>query len=489
MNRNIAHALLLDAYYQVLDNRVFRLLLVLAAILILPTLLIGAREEGLVILFGVKTIPWQTFLDAFGAPGVQVPDDFNKTFIAGFQDMVVQNLAGTAGILFSIAATAFFIPRMLEKGSADVVFSRPIGRTTLLLTRYLSGVVFVALLSSALVLGMHFSLLLVSGYSDPAFLWNIPSLVYVFALVHSVSTLVAVLTRSSVAAILVSLVFFLFNGCVHRGWITLQHADARLQAASASDEAADASRSDSLLGTLRHVLGVAHHVLPKTTDADLIVGSLREKLTGRLAIVEDNGSGARWDALPPELELVGPTGMRDFVSAGPEWKWVRGGDTVAELRVHRESRLLDTSNGKQRKRSARTSAKEFLGSLPATAQGKLDPLRMGVYGGEQVTWTEDGRVRIRSWTSVDDNFLVGDLKAVADGVAAQEAANMHGRLFAMLQFERDDPRALGEQEWYRRRLSWSAPWMYNIAWSLTSSLLFAAMLLALSCWRLSRIDF
>ena len=33
MNRSIAKALALDAYYQVLDNRVFRLLLVLAGIL------------------------------------------------------------------------------------------------------------------------------------------------------------------------------------------------------------------------------------------------------------------------------------------------------------------------------------------------------------------------------------------------------------------------------------------------------------------------
>ena len=489
MNRHIAQALLLDAYYPVLDNRVFRLLLVLAGILILPMLLIGAREEGIVILYGVKTIPWSTFLGAVGQSAGEVPADFHKAFIAGLQDLLVQNLAGTAGILFSIAATAFFIPRMLEKGSADVVFSRPIGRSTLLLTRYLSGVVFVALLSSALVVGMHLSLLLVSGYSDAAFLWNIPSLVYVFALVHCISTLTAVLTRSSVAAILVSLVFFLFNGCIHQGWITLQHSDARAAAVRATEEGSSEKEADALLGGLRGLLSLAHHALPKTTDADIIVDSLREQLTGKPPIVADSGSGARWTEFPEGLELIGAKGPRDFAGNAPEWNWTKGGEQVAKIRIQRESRLLEPVNGKPKKRSARAVAREFLATLPKTGNPTLQSLNLGSYGGEQVSWAENGQQRIRSWTSVDDLFFVGDFQALSDTVTRDQAGEVYGMLYLRLQFDRDDPRVMDAREWYRRRLGWSAPWPYSIGWSLGSSMLFAALLLAASCWRLKRIDF
>jgi ABC-type transport system involved in multi-copper enzyme maturation permease subunit len=493
MNRSIAKALALDAYYQVLDNRVFRLLLVLAGILILPTLLIGAREEGLVILFGVKTIPWSAFLVDSGYVGMQVPADFHKSFIAGFQDIVVQNLMGSAGVLFSIAATAFFVPRMLEKGSADVVFSRPIGRTTLLLTRWLSGVIFVALLSSALVLGLHLSLLLVSGHSDPAFLWNIPSLVYVFALVHAVSTLTAVLTRSSVAAILVALMFFLFNGCIHRGWITLQHRDAiqlHQQAESKASEESPTEAADSgLLEALKTALHVAHHALPKTTDADLIVGNLRESLSGEITLIQDTASGAYWSGFPLDLSLTGAHGLRDFSVEPAVWEWKRDDQQIGTVSIRRETRVIDSANGKIRKRSSRVVAKEFLATLPTTANAKLEGLYDGPFGGDLVIWSEAGQRRLRSWTSVGDSFLIGDASVAGDALPPEEVRTHYTFLFAHMKFERDDPRALSESDWYRKRLSWSAGWPYNIAWSLASSMLFAALLLAIAAWRLSRIDF
>jgi ABC-type transport system involved in multi-copper enzyme maturation permease subunit len=493
MNRSIAKALALDAYYQVLDNRVFRLLLVLAGILILPTLLIGAREEGLVILFGVKTIPWSAFLEAFGNVRMDVPADFHKSFIAGFQDMIVQNLAGSAGVLFSIAATAFFVPRMLEKGSADVVFSRPIGRTTLLLTRWLSGVIFVALLSTALVLGLHLSLLLVSGHSDPAFLWNIPSLVYVFALVHAVSTLTAVLTRSSVAAILVALMFFLFNGCIHRGWITLQHRDAIQQQqqaeAKASEESPTEDSESGLLQALKTALHVAHHALPKTTDADLIVGNLRESISGKATLIQDTASGAYWKEQPEDLSLTGARGLRDLSVEPAIWEWKRGDQQIGTLSIRRESRLMDSANGKIRKRSSRVVAKEFLATLPTEAQPKLEGLSYGAFGGDMVVWSEDGQRRLRSWTSVGDSFLIGEASVAGDALPPEQVQRNYGFLFARMEFDRDDPRALSEADWYRKRLSWTAGWPYNTVWSLTSSVVFAALLLAIAAWRLSRIDF
>lgn len=493
MNRSIAKALMLDAYYQVLDNRVFRLLLILSALLILPTLIVGARSEGIVILFGVKTIPWTDLMSSFGGFRGELPADFNKQFIAGFQQLVVQNLAGTAGLLFCIAATAFFIPRMLEKGSADVVFSRPVSRATLLITRYFAGVIFVALLSSALVIGIHCGLLLVSGYSDPAFLWNVPALVYVFALVHAVSTLVAVFTRSSVAAILTALMFFMFNGCIHRSWIAYKYSTAEqevvAQEARASGEDAPAVERGGVIGLLTTTLNLVHHVLPKTTDADLIVNNLRETIQGELAVLEDPRLGARISTLPDELELVGEKGQRDLRQSAWTWRWTRGTEELGQISLQSESRTIAQPDGRNKRKSARATAREFLATLPAEAQAVQKQMNVGRFGGEFVRWQAAEQYHIRSWTSVDDDFVIGEVRASLNAGSASEVENQLERVLSRLEFQRDDPRALSAEDWYKRRLSWSSAWYYNYAYSIVSSLLFAALLLAISCWRLSRIDF
>src|SRR5512141_1420572 len=62
--------------------------------------------------------------------------------------------SGFSGFLFVVAtflsvfATAHLVPRLVEKGTVDLWLSRPIGRTPLLLSRYLGGL----LLSAANIL-------------------------------------------------------------------------------------------------------------------------------------------------------------------------------------------------------------------------------------------------------------------------------------------------------------------------------------------------
>ena len=47
----------------------------------------------------------------------------------------------------------------------------------------------------------------------------------------------------------------------------------------------------------------------------------------------------------------------------------------------------------------------------------------------------------------------------------------------------------GPDTWYRDQLRLDAPLRFNILFSVGSSLLFAAAVLALGAWRLSRMDF
>ena len=478
MNRPIFQALLLDAYYQVLDNRVFRMLAVLVVLLVLPTFVLGAREEGLVILFGVKTVPWSEISWLVGSQ--HDPD----LIVQRFQEAVVGGLAGTLGILFSIAATAFFVPRMLEKGAADVVFSRPIGRATLLAARYTAGVLFVALLSAALVIGMHLGLRFVSGRSDPAFLWTILTIVYVFALVHSVSLLVGVLTRNAVAALLATILFFALNGCVHNVWILSEYA--RQQGQLQREEQDSPVDTDDVPAILYHALDTLHFVLPKTTDADLIVHKLRRAIVESDPLLRDEATGVNLAELPQGLAPEGRLGTRDLARDPARWTSADG-----ELVLRRESRLLE---GKRR--NARGVVRELAAALekrgikpgPAPA---AEPGRAPRF--EYVCWTEtldgretscaSGRANLGEWLlaiEVREPALPGTPDPA--GVRAQSFARQ-------LRLDEDDPRGMDPARWYARQLGWSAGPRHNIFVSILSSLAFALLLFLLAAWRLARIDF
>jgi ABC-type transport system involved in multi-copper enzyme maturation permease subunit len=215
MNRTIARALLEDAFRQVMDNKVFRLLLIFSIVLVAPWYLIGFREDGIHLLYGWKTIAYGDLL-GFAGRTSQAASDTQIQFIQYLQSLFVEWLAGLFGFLFCIAATAFFVPRMLEKGAADTLFTKPIHRFSLLVARYAAGILFVGVLSLVLVVGIHVGLMIFSGYSDPAFLWSALTLVYVYAIVQTVSVVVGVFTRSSVAAILCTTIFLTSTGACRR---------------------------------------------------------------------------------------------------------------------------------------------------------------------------------------------------------------------------------------------------------------------------------
>jgi len=484
MNGPILRALFLDAYYQVLDNKVFRILAVLVGLLVLPTFVLGAREEGLVILFGVKTISWD---NVTWLTGTQNPD----LVVQNFQDFVVGGLAGTIGILFSIAATAFFVPRMLEKGAADVVFSRPVSRTTLLCARYCAGVLFVALLASTLVFGMYLGLRIVSGRGDPAFLWSILTIVYVFALVHSVSLLVGVLTRSAVAGLLVTILFFTLNGCVHNVWILSEFARDQERLAREEQDKDAAEHEDKVPPLLYHSLDTLHFILPKTTDSDLIVRKLRRAILESPPVVRDSVTGTRVAESPENLTLVGAQGERDLEREPALWQSKGADASATEITFRRESRVVEG-----RRRSARTAARTLSTELEQSG-AKLVPAP-GFEPGpglrpEIVCWEEkqsEGEwSRARAYVALGDWLLVVEVRQRTQAEANRSAGELARSFTRHIRLDENDPRGMDPARWYEHRLDWSAPLRHNIFFSVGSSVLFALLLFALAAWKLKRIDF
>ncbi|QJW96247.1 ABC transporter permease [Frigoriglobus tundricola] len=174
------------------------------------------------------------------------------------EDVVINRFGGTFTLLVGMIITAFFIPNMLRKGSVDLLISKPINRAQLLVYKYIGGLTFMFLVTAFTVGGIWLVMAVRSGYWDPAFLFAIPILTLTFAILYAMSTLVAVFTRSAVAAMLmtVGFAFFLFVF----GQIKATYDDNRAANPDAERPA-----------WLATVVDTGNDVLPRTRELDLLI--------------------------------------------------------------------------------------------------------------------------------------------------------------------------------------------------------------------------
>lgn len=509
MNKNIVRALVLDAFYQVLDNWVFRILSGLTLIPILLTFVVGIREEGLVLLFGWKRWSYDELPFDLGTVA-----DPQGTLIEALLGIFISQVAGSLGILLAIAATAFFIPRLLEKGAAELYFHKPVSRAALFLSRYFAGLLFIALTGAFLVAGTYLGLALVSGRADAGILLACPTLVYVFALVFPFTMLVGVVTRSTVASILLSGLFFVFNGCIQQAWISFEqfsHGPNMALVRPPRDDDDDDKQQDeveaepeqrsAIAETLRTTLDIARTILPKTSDADTLARKMRLSLAapafrdeGELVVVPRPPKGlmeVEVELLQAPVELRELLGTPRFGASAPE------AAGPLPLRFSLWSRPLESTTSRigererVRKETASTAGEKLEDALKAEA-GTLDVTRKreslgDSISGTRVTWqrvSEAGPERRLAFVfkGAEEKLLFTLL--IEQG--AEEAA-FEGEVRRIARHVSLDRQAL--DEWYPAQLRFDAPWRTNIFFSVGSSLAFAAALLALGLWRLKRIAF
>jgi ABC-type transport system involved in multi-copper enzyme maturation permease subunit len=220
----------------------------------------------------------------FGA----VPLAFSDGLPLGLQlwileDQIIAGFGAWVTILVSVIITAFFIPNMLRKGTIDLLLVKPIHRATLLLYKYLGGLLFIFLNTALVVVGMWAAIGWRSGIWAPSFLLLIPTITFFFAILYSVSALFAVRTRSAVAAILATggawFIFFLV-GAVYQQVEQLRQKEERNGVPLAERS------SEGIFGA---TVNAVHYVLPRTKDLDHLTGMLlmRDLLTANQVRIQE----------------------------------------------------------------------------------------------------------------------------------------------------------------------------------------------------------
>jgi ABC-type transport system involved in multi-copper enzyme maturation permease subunit len=145
----------------------------------------------------------------FGAVRVDTGGRYPEDALHFLEVLLATWVAGSAGLLLTLVWTAGFLPEFLQPSNASVLFAKPVPRWALLLGKYLGVVAFVTFQVSVFFVGTWLALGLRTGVWQYAYLVGIPLLVLQFAVLYSFSVLLAVCTRSTVACIFGTILFWL----------------------------------------------------------------------------------------------------------------------------------------------------------------------------------------------------------------------------------------------------------------------------------------
>jgi hypothetical protein len=186
-------AIFIDAYRELNSRKLFWLTLILSVLIVGAFATLGADQRGISIAGLHHDFPEAMFV-------------YNKIF----QYVVISLWLTWAATVMALVSTAGIFPEFIAGGSIDLFLARPIGRARLFLTKYLSGLIFVTAQVVIVVGGSYLAMGLRSHQWQPRLFLAVPIVLCFFSYLYSVCVLVGVKTRSTIAAILVTVVFWTF---------------------------------------------------------------------------------------------------------------------------------------------------------------------------------------------------------------------------------------------------------------------------------------
>ena len=242
-----------------------------------------------------------------------------------FSEVFVQYWLSWGAIILAIVSTASILPDFLADGAIELALCKPISRAKLFLVKWLAAVIFTA---AQVTLGVGIAYLLVrwnTGVWLHATLLAIPAIMLQFVYLYCIGALIAVLTRSTIASLIGTLLFWFmvfivqFSANQLTGIVAQLDVQATRQQARGAAQAAEETRSEA--ATWRKwqtILVDAKAVVPKTGDLQKIVSNLNETPTA-IDFLELMSTG-RQRAHPPKLDDA-------------QWKDVQDASRIAERAI------------------------------------------------------------------------------------------------------------------------------------------------------------
>ncbi len=275
-------AMAVDAYRELHARKLFWITLAISLLVAIAFAAVGIDETGPRIFgFGIESALLNTQFISEA--------DFYRMLFMGFGLQIW--LTWVAAIL-ALISTAGIFPELITGGSIDLWLSRPISRWRLFATKFALGLTFVVLQVSVFTTASFFVLGFRGGIWEPSLFLAIPLVTLFFSYLFAICTLFGVLTRSTIAAVLLTLLAWFGIYIVHsaetvlhqgRIFLELEHASIERESADLGDRGVELSpelvaEQEKVNGTLRWVT-LAHRAaftlkstLPKTEETIQLLG-------------------------------------------------------------------------------------------------------------------------------------------------------------------------------------------------------------------------
>jgi hypothetical protein len=196
-------AILVDTYRELSSRRLFWLSMGLSALVVLVFAIVGIDEQGLVLLGWSVPIPLLN-------TGVLAPDEFYKL---AFYTLGVRVWLAWLACLLALVSSAGLFPELVSSGTVETLLARPIARWRLYLYRFAGGLLFTMMQVAVFCAACFVVIGLRGGAWEPGLFLAVPMVTLLFSYLFAVSALIGTLTRSGIAALLLTVLFwgFLFT--------------------------------------------------------------------------------------------------------------------------------------------------------------------------------------------------------------------------------------------------------------------------------------
>ncbi len=193
-------AMLLDSYRELNSKKLFWVILVISAMVVLTYASIGFDETGMSMFFGL----WHTENELL-TKGSFMSSLLYRSIFSTF--MVGIWLAWIATILALVSTTTIF-PDFVTGGAIDLVLSKPIRRVTVFFMKFATSLLFVLLQVTLFCVGVFLCMGIRLGDWEWKIFAAIPVVTLFFSYLFSVNVLFGVWTRSALAALLITMVLW-----------------------------------------------------------------------------------------------------------------------------------------------------------------------------------------------------------------------------------------------------------------------------------------
>lgn len=260
-------ALLIDAYRDLNSRKLFWITLAISGAIIIALAMIGVDQDA--ITFFRMRLEMHGYFD----PSAMYRELIISVFVIGIW-------LTWGAIALALISTAGVFPDLISSGSIDLYLSKPISRLRLFVTKYLTGLLFVALQVTLFMLGCFVVVGIRIHEWRPSLFLAIPLIVAMFSYLFAFSTLIGVWTRSAVAAILLTALVWLLCGLVQRfePWLllnrlALEQANARVERINrispsqySLHQASNLKSTERWFQIIHQLFAAAQSILPKTTE-------------------------------------------------------------------------------------------------------------------------------------------------------------------------------------------------------------------------------